>query len=484
MAHETLAAPDRALPSPLSQSRAAISLSCQTIGVVLGLAEILGLAAFGAAALPLYAMLSGGPPADLSRGLGLGLLAGVLHAVVARSAGLYRLPVLIDPVASTRRLASVSLVVLLAITAVFFCLKTGAEFSRGALALFAATLAAGIGVIRLGAAALVAALMDEDAITGRPAFLLGDPCELAGLDRAYLLKSYGRREVGRLVFDPSDDPDTLRSTLAEVPRLAREAGARTILVATAWNDTGAVLAIEAGLRASPLPVKLVPIQRLRGRIDRTAMAGDPSRFLVTLQREPLSQADHALKRVIDVVLALFGLVVLSPVLLLSACAIKLDSRGPVLFRQMRTGFDHRPFAILKFRTMTSRGAEPDVPQATRHDARVTRVGALLRRSSLDELPQLVNVLRGEMSLVGPRPHALMHDAKYRTLIDAYPLRLHVKPGMTGWAQINGQRGETAQLAQMARRVELDLWYIDNWSPLIDLRILCRTVLEVSRLDAY
>ena len=470
--------------NPALSRSAEFRLSCQTVGVAIGLAEILLISLVGAAAPLLYTAVSGVQTADPARGLGLGFLAGILHMLAARSAGLYRLPSLLDPLASMRRLASVCSVVLLAITAAFFCLKAGAEFSRGALAFFAAGLALGCCSLRLALAPVVAVLMEADVITGRPAFLLGDAREIAGLDRDYLLKTYGQREAGRLAFDASADAVFLARMVAEVPRLAREAGARMILVAAAWQDADAVRAIEAGLRASPLPVRLIPIQTLRDCIDRTSLAGDPSRFLVTIQHAPMSRAAHALKRVIDVLMSAMALVVLSPILVMAAVAIWLESAGPVLFLQRRTGFDHRHFTILKFRTMTADSQESEVVQATRQDTRVTRVGALLRRSSIDELPQLVNVLRGEMSLVGPRPHALPHDAQYRALIDSYVLRHHVKPGMTGWAQINGQRGGTAQLAQMAQRIDLDLWYIDNWSPILDLRILCRTALEVLRLDAY
>jgi exopolysaccharide biosynthesis polyprenyl glycosylphosphotransferase len=172
-----------------------------------------------------------------------------------------------------------------------------------------------------------------------------------------------------------------------------------------------------------------------------------------------------------VLLLLFG-----PLMLAVAGLVKLDSRGPVIFRQRRFGFNRQPITIFKFRTMyCGANDESAVPQARRDDPRVTRLGRVLRRSSLDELPQLFNVLRGDMSLVGPRPHAVVHDEKYAALVDGYLSRHRVQPGITGWAQINGFRGETDTLEKMVRRIEHDLFYIEHWSPLFDLRILAATL---------
>jgi exopolysaccharide biosynthesis polyprenyl glycosylphosphotransferase len=164
-------------------------------------------------------------------------------------------------------------------------------------------------------------------------------------------------------------------------------------------------------------------------------------------------------------------------MLLIALLIKLDGHGPVLFRQRRFGFNNDPITVLKFRTMSADAAnDVTVPQATRHDPRVTRVGRILRRTSLDELPQLINVLKGEMSLVGPRPHAIAHNEYYAEAIDGYLGRHRVKPGITGWAQVNGLRGETATVQAMHERVKHDLYYIENWSMPFDLLILLRTLM--------
>ena len=174
------------------------------------------------------------------------------------------------------------------------------------------------------------------------------------------------------------------------------------------------------------------------------------------------------------------LLALSPLLAIVAAAIKLDSPGPVIFRQRRNGFNGRQFEIYKFRTMNVLEDGAVIRQAKKRDNRVTAVGRLLRRSSIDELPQLFNVLKGDMSLVGPRPHALAHDDEYGKLIANYAFRHHVKPGITGWAQVNGFRGETLRIESMMERIEADLWYINNWSLWLDLRIMLATCLEVAR----
>ena len=180
------------------------------------------------------------------------------------------------------------------------------------------------------------------------------------------------------------------------------------------------------------------------------------------------------KDILDRSVALIALVVLAPVFLIIGAAIKFESRGPVFFRQHRNGLAGRIFSVWKFRTMSTQDDGAHISQATRNDPRVTRVGGFLRRTSLDELPQLLNVLMGEMSLVGPRPHAIAHNDYYMARIRNYAQREFVKPGISGWAQINGFRGETAELSQMVQRIEHDIWYVHNRSLLLDLRILFLT----------
>jgi undecaprenyl-phosphate galactose phosphotransferase/putative colanic acid biosynthesis UDP-glucose lipid carrier transferase len=186
------------------------------------------------------------------------------------------------------------------------------------------------------------------------------------------------------------------------------------------------------------------------------------------------------KRAVDIAGASLALIIFSPLMLVSALAVKIDSDGPVLFRQRRNGFNAKQFVIFKFRTMSVMEDGPAVLQATRSDPRVTGVGKILRRSSIDELPQLLNVILGDMSLVGPRPHALAHDNHYGDLLSEYAFRHHVKPGITGWAQVKGYRGETTRIEQMKGRIDCDLWYINNWSLLLDLKIMALTCVAVMR----
>jgi putative colanic acid biosysnthesis UDP-glucose lipid carrier transferase len=187
------------------------------------------------------------------------------------------------------------------------------------------------------------------------------------------------------------------------------------------------------------------------------------------------------KRATDLVLGTVLLLLVLPLMGAVAAVIRFDTPGPVLFRQKRLGVNNSTFEILKFRTMVHvPGSELEVIQARRHDPRVTRAGRFLRRTSLDELPQLLNVLNGSMSLVGPRPHALAHGEQYATVIDGYGERHSVQPGITGWAQVNGLRGETDTLAKMQRRIDHDLAYIENQSLLLDLKILLMTVGTVCR----
>jgi putative colanic acid biosynthesis UDP-glucose lipid carrier transferase len=247
-----------------------------------------------------------------------------------------------------------------------------------------------------------------------------------------------------------------------------------VIVAIPWQDTADIQSVVKRLKVLPINVKLcpdyvgwtLPVRRF------LPLAGVP--MLAVLER-PLSGWNFVLKALEDRVLAAGLVLLFGPLLLLIAAAIKLDSSGPALFRQKRYGFNNNPITVYKFRTMHVGASNNEaVPQAKRNDPRVTRVGAILRRTSLDELPQLLNVMKGEMSLVGPRPHAVVHNEQYAKIIDDYLSRHRVKPGITGWAQVNGLRGETDTPEKMARRVQFDLYYIDNWSLLFDIKILLLT----------
>lgn len=199
--------------------------------------------------------------------------------------------------------------------------------------------------------------------------------------------------------------------------------------------------------------------------------------VVSLFDTPISGVNKIIKRVEDIILSLAILIFISPVLLLIAMSVKFTSPGPIIFKQRRYGMDGKSIMVWKFRSMSVMENGDKVVQAKKGDARVTAVGAFLRRTSLDELPQFINVLMGDMSIVGPRPHAVAHNEQYRKLIKGYMLRHKVKPGITGWAQINGWRGETDTLDKMQSRVEYDLDYIRNWSVWFDIRIIFLTVFK-------
>ncbi|MEZ5702022.1 MAG: undecaprenyl-phosphate glucose phosphotransferase [Burkholderiaceae bacterium] len=207
--------------------------------------------------------------------------------------------------------------------------------------------------------------------------------------------------------------------------------------------------------------------------------------VLTLSETPLTGTRLLIKALEDRVLGMLILILISPLLLLIALAIKLDSKGPVFFRQARKGWSGRVFHIWKFRSMFVHEAEGGVvKQATKDDPRVTRVGAILRKTSLDELPQIFNVLKGEMSLVGPRPHAVQHDEQYSKGIDAYFARHNIKPGITGLAQVRGLRGETREIERMQQRIEADIEYINNWSLWLDISLLLRTLGALTGKNAY
>jgi undecaprenyl-phosphate galactose phosphotransferase/putative colanic acid biosynthesis UDP-glucose lipid carrier transferase len=263
----------------------------------------------------------------------------------------------------------------------------------------------------------------------------------------------------------------------------RDLNVREVLLALPWGDAGRLDFVKDHIKALPISAKLLPDMRVRSLMN---YGSEGQQFpAIDIQRAPLNGLEQFVKRVMDLSIAFFALVLLLPVMALTAVAIKLDGPGPVIFRQYRKGFNGRQFIMFKFRTMEVQENERFIKQATRNDPRVTPIGKLLRASSIDELPQLLNVLIGNMSLIGPRPHAVAHDNHFEKVVSDYAHRHHVKPGITGWAQCNGARGATPTAEDITRRVALDLWYINNWSLLLDIRILVKTFFEVlSKRNAY
>jgi Undecaprenyl-phosphate glucose phosphotransferase len=283
---------------------------------------------------------------------------------------------------------------------------------------------------------------------------------------------------------PEGHPATY-DELAAFAAQVRESGAQEVWIAVPMSQEFAVLKILDQFRNDLLNVRFMPDTRGHSVFDGDIvdLMGTPA---ISFMGSPLSSRAQVQKAIFDRSFAAAVLVLLAPLLAIIALAVKLSSKGPVLFTQRRQGANGRTFEIFKFRTMRLHDEEAGVvKQATRDDPRITRIGTLLRRTSLDELPQFLNVLLGEMSVVGPRPHALQHDELYRGLVSDYIQRYRVKPGITGWAQVNGHRGETDRIEKMQRRVECDLYYLRNWSFWLDMRIVFTTAVKgIAHRNAY
>jgi putative colanic acid biosynthesis UDP-glucose lipid carrier transferase len=277
--------------------------------------------------------------------------------------------------------------------------------------------------------------------------------------------------------DDRVDPDAagLRlGTLKQVAPYIREHGVHEVYITLPLGSQPRIVALLEEVQGTTASVFFVPdvfgISIIQGRLQD--MNGVP---VVGLCETPFTGTNRLVKRLSDVLLSSVILLLITPLLALVALGVKLSSPGPVIFRQRRNGLDGEEIIVYKFRSMRTQDNGAVVPQATKDDPRITPFGAFLRRSSLDELPQFINVLQGRMSIVGPRPHAVAHNEQYRQLIKAYMVRHKVKPGITGWAQIHGHRGETDTIEKMQARVEYDLEYLRNWSLGLDLQIIARTI---------
>jgi Undecaprenyl-phosphate glucose phosphotransferase len=272
------------------------------------------------------------------------------------------------------------------------------------------------------------------------------------------------------------EPDRSDAQLKKILRDSRTLQCETMLILFDSDSMNAVSRAVDAMSELPVKVQLLPIGMLNFmHCSRVGYFGRAR--VLEIASGPRWVADCLLKRTLDLVVASAAAVFMMPFMLVVTALIKLDSPGPVLFRQVRHGFNNQTIEVLKFRTMVIGRDDEQFRQATREDARITRVGRILRRTNIDELPQLLNVIRGDMSLVGPRPHAVSHNDMFADQIARLSRRHNVKPGITGWAQVNGLRGETDTIEKMRARIEHDLYYIDNWSFAFDLQILIRTVLS-------
>jgi putative colanic acid biosynthesis UDP-glucose lipid carrier transferase len=262
--------------------------------------------------------------------------------------------------------------------------------------------------------------------------------------------------------------------LKDVAPYVRAHGVKDVFITLPLGSQPRILELLESIEGTTASLYFVPdvfgISIVQGRLQD--INGVP---VVGILETPFTGTNDLTKRISDIVLASIILVLISPLLLITAVGVKLSSPGPVIFRQKRNGLDGGEITVYKFRSMRTMDNGPKVAQATKDDPRITPFGAFLRRTSLDELPQFFNVLQGSMSIVGPRPHAVAHNEMYREIIKAYMVRHKVKPGITGWAQVNGLRGETDTVEKMKARVEYDLEYLRNWSLTLDLQIIVRTV---------
>jgi Undecaprenyl-phosphate glucose phosphotransferase len=420
---------------------------------------------------------------DLTAYFALGLIASFIHIVRLGGQGYYDFEQAAKPSLEIATVVICWTTTALLLAFFAFLFKIGLSFSRGSFVIF----------IVLSPVALLAGRKLEKyylrtaavrgAIVRRNSVLLGDPAEVASLEKWDVLTISGTRDVNRFMLSSANQPTDQHSSdmkaLTSVMEFVRKNDTSEILLALPWHDTVRIDLIREQCKLLPISVRLLPDSQIRSLVNYASSAGQ-RQLSIEIQRAPLDTAERVVKRAIDVVFAILALVFFLPIMALTAIAIKLDGRGPVIFRQNRKGFNGKQFVMFKFRTMTVQENGHAVSQAVRNDPRVTGIGKLLRASSIDELPQLINVLLGHMSLIGPRPHALAHDSYFESVLGDYAFRHHVKPGMTGWAQVNGLRGATPTVEAISKRVKMDLWYVNNWSLWLDLQIILKTFVEVLR----
>jgi putative colanic acid biosynthesis UDP-glucose lipid carrier transferase len=269
----------------------------------------------------------------------------------------------------------------------------------------------------------------------------------------------------------------LLGRLRELPGFVKENRIQFIYLSLPMASQPRILHVLDELKDTTASIYFVPDMFITDLIQGRSgsVCGMP---VISVCESPFTGSNGLIKRASDIILSLLILMLIAPLLLLIAIAIKLDSPGPIIFKQRRYGLDGEEILVYKFRSMRVCEDGDTIRQAQKGDARITRIGAFLRKNSLDELPQFVNVLQGRMSIVGPRPHAVAHNEIYRNLIKGYMIRHKVKPGITGWAQVNGYRGETRTLDKMQARIDHDLDYLRNWSLRLDLHIILKTILVI------
>jgi len=418
-----------------------------------------------------------GTPEGMARLAGVALPTSVVFAAVAKSCNMYQPKALLELRSQVRSVCIIWFGVFGLLVATTLTLQM-----KGAIPLDFALIFGVVGLAALSAQRVF--LRDtlrkglaERRFSGRKIILITDG---AGRDLVNTLSDLGFFVEKHFTLPVSRSSQRRQAELiGKIIDRTRETEIREIFFGVSPDHWSRTKHVVAALRVLPLPVRLIPTGASSDLFYRPSTELGSARC-VELQHGPLSPVALFAKRALDIGLATTLLTVLSPLLLFVAIAIKLDSRGPAIFKQQRCGFNGRRFTIYKFRTMSVLEDGPTIVQAQANDARVTRLGGWLRKTSIDEIPQLLNVLEGSMSIVGPRPHAIAHDNEFNKAVSNYAYRRRVKPGLTGLAQIKGFRGPTPTPAAIERRVQHDLLYIDNWSLALDLMILMQTPIELFR----
>ncbi len=363
-----------------------------------------------------------------------------------------------------------------------FLTKTTADFSRGWIVLFYGSGLIFVLALDVVTRLLVARGLSSGAIPPRRIMLIGTRAEID----AFALRIATDEEQGitstvTVVSSLALPAESVVGDEALVARLLDQGVAKArallpddVVMLSRWSERNLILRCIAAFSDLPVAIRIDGGVFLDG-LDKVDIGHFGNAATVSLSGPPLSPFEVVVKRGCDFVGAALLLIAGLPIFAAIAIAIKLDSAGPVFFRQRRLGFNQQPFNIWKFRTMSVMDNGDVIHQAAADDVRITRVGRFLRRTNLDELPQLLNVVQGAMSLVGPRPHAVAHDRDWEKRVKRYPRRLNVKPGITGWAQVNGFRGELDSVEKLDGRVKHDLYYIDHWSMAFDVYILVMTL---------
>lgn len=407
----------------------------------------------------------------------IGGLAGFIYALTFLIRDEYSVESLLEGHRVNTRLFLVWNLAFVTLAAIGFLTKSTAVFSRGWLLLFYCV--GLVTVIALNAAVQrsLAALIERGIVRRRKLMIVGTEDDVARLEREISDGAASVYVAARAIVPGTYcDQAAIAEVLEKAAANARLLGIEDVVISSGLSRPDFLDSSVAAFSLLPVAIH-VGAGGLLSRFKDAEVARFGRATTLSLTREPLGPFEAMTKRAFDVTSASVALVLLSPLFLLIAAVIKYNSRGPVFFRQRRRGYNLIEFGIWKFRTMTVLDDGDVVHQASENDVRVTRIGRLLRKYSLDELPQLFNVIRGEMSLVGPRPHAVAHDRFFEKRIALYPRRLNMKPGITGWAQVNGFRGATETDEAMSNRVDHDLYYIDNWSVAFDVYIVLLTMLS-------